>query len=165
MGYRIKESLYVCVQYPADAAGLYSRCQRVQCPMLTAVWSVSIGKSIEFRFVYRRQHGDDCLLYKLVLYGSYAQGALLAISFRDIHPQYRFCTVAAFVDFFVQFWQTFFQLLFILLPCDTIYSLCSFTVQLIKALPEQFGCDMMQQGCEATGLICFGTCSHAFESK
>jgi len=126
---------------------------------------VSVGESIEFCFIYHPQHIDYRLLYKLVFYGRYAQRAFLTLVFWDICPQYRFCPIAAFMDFCMQGWQTSFKLLSILLPCHTINSRGRFPVQLVKALAEQFWGDVMQQCRKAARLVSFGSCSHAFESK
>ena len=132
--------------------------------MLTAARSVSIGESQKIGLVYRRQHRDDSLLNKLVFYGGYAQRAFPAIGFRDIRPQHRLCTVAAFVDCFMQLRQAFFELLFVVLPRDPIYPRRRFAVQLVKALAQQLRGDVVQQRGKAAHLVSFGPSSHAFES-
>src|SRR5580700_125806 len=116
--------------------------------MLTAPRTKTIRETPKILLVNLIQDCHHGLLNNLVLQCRDAERPLPAIRFRDVHSSRWLRLISAAVNPAVEIDEPTIQSGFILFPCDAIHTRSSFTLQRIKAIPEQSDSHMMEQGSE-----------------
>src|SRR5204863_151806 len=118
----IQEPPNVGVQHIVHLLPHQSHRKRVQCLMLAAPWSESIGKSQKVLLVDLIEDGHHGLLDDLIFHGRDAQRALSPVSFRNVDPSGWLRLIGAAVNPAVKILKSILQSEFILSPSDTVYS-------------------------------------------
>src|SRR5271157_2394027 len=138
--------------------------QRIQRIVLAAPRSKTIRETEKVFLVNLVEDSDHSLLDDFVLHSRDSQWTLPSILFLDVHSA-RWCRpIGSPMYPAMQISEPIFQSGFILLPGDSVHSWCRFSLQRVKAFPQQIGSHMVEQGSELSSLILLCCFPHARQS-
>src|SRR5215831_18598920 len=113
--------------------------------MLTAPWSETIREPPKVLLVNLIEDFDHGVLDDFVFQRRDPERPLPTIRFRDVHSSRWLRSVSAAVNPAVQIDEPTLQSSLILLPRDTVHSWSHFSLQGVKAVPEQCDRQMVKQ--------------------
>src|SRR6516162_8397020 len=125
--------------------------------MLAAPRAKAIGEAEKVFLVNLVEDGDHSLLDNLVLQRRDPQRTLPSVGFLYIDSSGWHRSIGSTMNSAMQVDESILHAGFILLPCNPVHSRCSFPLQRVKALPQQFDGQMVEQGSELY-LLMFPCC-------
>src|SRR5260370_25351239 len=129
--------------------------------MLAAPRAKPIREAEKVFLVNLVEDGGHGLLDKLVFQGRNPQRALPSICFLYVHSSRWLRTIRSTMNSAMEIEQSIFNSDFIFLPCDPVHSGCVFSLERVKAFPQQIDGQMVEQGGELHLLILPGYFPHA----
>src|SRR5579863_2157186 len=121
--------------------------QRIQRIMLAAPRAKAVGEAEKVLLVNLMEDGDHSLLDYFVFQSRNSQWTLSSIFFLYIHSSRWLRSVRSTMHPAVQIDQSILQPGLILLPSNAVYSGCGFSLQRVKAFPQQIGCQVASSPC------------------
>src|SRR6266851_5923321 len=121
--------------------------------MLAAPRAKPIREAEKVFLVNLVEDGGHGLLDKLVFQGRNPQRALPSICFLYVHSSRWLRTIRSTMNSAMEIEQSIFNSDFIFLPCDPVHSGCGFSLERVKAFPQQIDGQMVEQGGELHLLI------------
>src|ERR1019366_5347084 len=154
----------VCVQYPSDLASSNAIPHRIERVMLPAPWPKSIRKTQEVCFVNGAQDRNNRLLHHLVFQRGNPQRTLLAVRLLDVDPPRCLGSIRADLYLPVEYRYPCTKLFFVLPPRHPIHACRRIATQLVEALRQQGGGDVVLECRELLAPVLPGALAYAFDA-
>jgi site-specific DNA recombinase len=138
MRYSVKKALNVQIEYPVHLSRQQSCVQGIQRLVLASPWTEPVGEAEKIRFVDGVQHLDCGTLDNLIFQCRNSQRPSPPISFGDVHPSNRFCSVRSSSQSMGEVLEVGLKSLAVVLPRFTIDTRCGFLLKTEVCHPKCF---------------------------